>query len=316
MPLPPGCSQINVPHWLVGLATGPEADGASVPTSSPTDSYATSSVVTVAGTQDIPMQWAEQGAPPPGADAFVFGDLMADAAQNLDAQLLIGTGTNQLKGIIASNHALIANTQNVSGSTFTVATASTPVWTSVGHMLHVMSKSRRQRPTHIVMAEATWWDITGAIDSNGRPLVQPTADAPQPGPDGALGSAWGLPVIGTNNLPLTFGGASAPTVAASGSGSSYTDGNGTGAVICAVRAPDLHLFEGEIRVRVMQDVVSGTGQWRHQVHQYAAALRDRYTAASTISYSSGTDSGGINSGGTPSAGVVTNYEANSPLASE
>jgi HK97 family phage major capsid protein len=321
IPLPAGTDQINVPHWTTGLATGPSADGASVSTSSAADSFASSNVVTISGYQDVSMQAAEQTAQP-GFDAFTFRDLMNDAAGQLDAQLLIGSGTGQLNGIIvagaasASNLVTITNSQNVSGSTITVASGSTPVYTSIGHMLSVMSKARGLRATHIVMHEATWWDLAGSIATTGVPIVAPTGSAPEPGPDGALGSAYGLPVIGDNQLPLTFGGASAPSVSTSGAVTAATAGNGSYAVIAAVRAPDLYLFEGEFRVRVMQDVVSGTGQWRYQVHQYAAALRDRYTAGSTISITRGTDTGGVNSGGTPSAGLVTNYQANSPLASE
>jgi hypothetical protein len=322
MPLPPGTAQINVPHWVTGLATGPQIDGGAVVGDSPADSFSSSNVVTISGYQDVSMQWAEQSAPP-GADAFIFGDLMDDAGGNLSAQLLIGAGTGgTLTGIIvagaasASNLVTIANSQNVSGSTLTVATGSTPVYTSVARMLKVMSKARGKRATHVVLNEATWWDLAGTIDTTGKPVLPLTASAPEPGPDAVLGTAWGLPVIGDNQLPLTFGGTIAPTVAASGAVQAATAGNGSYAVILAVRAPDLYLFEGDIRVRVMQEVVSGTGQWRYQVLQYAAALRDRYTAGSTISISAGTDSGGVNLGGTPSAGVVTNYETNSPLASE
>jgi len=321
MPLPSGTAQINVPHWITGLTTGPQVDGGAVVGDSPADSFSSSDVETISGYQDVSMQWAEQSAPP-GADAFVFGDLMDDAAGNLDAQLLIGSGSGQLTGVIvagaasANNLVTIANSQNVSGSTFTVATDATPVYTSVTRMLKVMSKARGKRATHIVLNEATWWDLAGTIDTTGKPIIPMSASAPEQGPDGALGTAWSLPVIGDNQLPLSFGGSSAPTVAASGAVFAATPGNGSYGVILAVRAPDLYLFEGDIRVRVMQEVVSGTGQWRYQVLQYVAALRDRYTAGSTISISAGTDSGGINSGGTPSAGVVTNYETNSPLASE
>jgi HK97 family phage major capsid protein len=323
LPLRPGTDSINVPHWSVGLATGPQsADGASTSTSSATDSYANSTVQTISGYQDISQQWGEQAAPP-GADVFVFKDLMNDAAGSLDAQLLIGSGTSgTLKGIIVAGAASVANlvtitnAQNVSGSTITVATAHTPVYVSVARMLKIMNKSRGLPATHIVMNPATWWDLAGMIDTTGKPVLPLTACAPEPGPDGAAGTAWGRSVILDDQLPLTFGGAGAPTVATSGAVTAATAGNGSYAVIAAVRAPDLYLFEGEIRTRVLRDVTSGTAQWRFQVLQYAAALRDRYTAGSTISISTGDDTGGINSGGTPSAGVTTNYQANSPLASE
>ena len=319
LPLPPGCVSVNIPHWVTGLATGPQANGQSVPASSAADTFATSTITTIAGTQDVSMQFAEQTAPP-GYDAFIFRDLTEDAGGNLDAQLLIGSGSNQLHGIIiggvasANNLVTIANSQNVSGSTLTVATSSTPVYTSVTDMLQVMTKGRGLPPSHVVLNPAVWWTLAGAIDTGGRPIVPPSADPPQPRPDGVLGTAWGLPVIGDDQMPTTFGGGTAPSVATSGGVAAATAGNGSYTVITAVRASDLYLFEGDIRIRIFQDVVSGTGQWRFQILQYVAALRDRYTVASNISLSSGTDSGGVNTGGTPSAGVVTNYQTNSPLA--
>ena len=96
--------------------------------------------------------------------------------------------------------------------------------------------------------------------------------------------------------------------------SAVTDGNGTWTVIAAVRAPDLYLFEGEIRTRVAQDITeAGSGQWRFVAHQYTAALRDRYIAASTLSASGGSDSGSVTAGGATTCGVATHYESNSPL---
>jgi hypothetical protein len=320
LPLPPGIHSVNVPHWTVGLATGPQTDGGSVDSSSAADLFATSTVTTIAGTQDVAMQYMEQ-TQPPGYDQFLGQDLIEDAGGNLSAQLLIGSGSNQLNGIViggaasASNLVVMASTQNVSASTLIAASGATPVWTTVGDMLYVMQKARGLRPTHIVVNPAVWWKLTGTLDGNGRPVVLPSSDAPQPRPDGVLGEAWSLPVVGDANMPTTFGGGTAPTVAASGAVSASTAGNGTGTVIAAVRRPDLFLFEGDIRIRVMQEVVAGSGQWRYQIMQYVAALRDRYTwAGSNISYTNGSGSGGVNAGGSVSAGATTNYETNSPLA--
>lgn len=317
LPLPAGCSTINIPKWKTGIGSGPTTDGAAAPADSPADSYSTSPVFTIAGTQLVSMQFAEQNAPP-GFDQFVFTDLMADIGNSLDVQLLIGSGTGQLTGIIPSGTAaaaslvLVANTNNASTQTLTTASAGSPVYQSGTRMLSLLTRARGLLPTHVVIHPSVYFMLAGTIDTTGRPLVPVTASPPQ---SGAMVSAFGMPALLDDNVPITFGGGTAPTVSVNGGGvSAVTDGNGTWTVIAAVRAPDLYLFEGEIRTRIAQDITeAGSGQWRFVAHQYTAALRDRYIAASTLSASGGSDSGSVTAGGATTCGVATHYESNSPL---
>lgn len=319
IPLPPGCSSINVPKWLTGVGAGPATDGASAPSDSPADAYATSKVATIAGTQLVSMQWAEQTAPP-GADVFIFNDLMADIGSGLDVQLLIGSGAaGQLTGIIpagtaaAASLVTVANSNAVTGQTLTVASAGSPVYRTAARMLSLLTRARGLAPSHVLIHPSTWFQLTGTIDSTGRPLVPLDATPPEGGP--AMVNAWGRTCLLDDNMPITFGGTTAPAVSASGGGiTEVTPGNGTWAVIAAVRASDLYLFEGEMRVQVAMDIPeSGTGQWRYTAHQYTASLRDRYSAAATLSAAAETDTGSVTAGGATAAGVATHYQANSPL---
>lgn len=318
LPLPAGCSSINIPKWKTGIGAGPTVDGAAAPADSPADSFSASPVFTIAGTQLVSMQFAEQAAPP-GYDQFVFTDLMADIGNSLDVQLLIGSGSGQLTGIIPSGAAAaaslvtVANTNNASSQTITATATGSPVYRTGTRMLSLMARARGLMPTHVVIHPSTYFQLAGTIDTTGRPLVPVGASPPAGGP--AMVSAWGLPALLDDNMPITFGGTSAPTVSVNGGGvSAVTDGNGTWAVIAAIRAPDLYLFEGEIRTRIAQDITeAGSGQWRFVAHQYTAALRDRYIAASTLSASAESDSGSVTAGGATTCGVATHYESNSPL---
>ena len=125
----------------------------------------------------------------------------------------------------------------------------------------------------------------------------------------------GPAIIGDDQMPTTFGGGTAPSVATSGGVAAATAGNGSYAVITAVRACDLYLFEGDIAVRIFQDVVSGTGQWRFQILQYVAALRGSGPPSPRTSRSAQAPTAAASTpAAPPSAGIVTNYQTNSPLA--
>ena len=82
---------VNVPRWSTGLSAAPQtAGGAAIASSSPADTFSTCPLRTVAGYADVSAQWAEQGVRI--SDDVIFGELMADLASCLDAQLLIGSG--------------------------------------------------------------------------------------------------------------------------------------------------------------------------------------------------------------------------------
>lgn len=83
-----------------------------------------------------------------------------------------------------------------------------------------------------------------------------------------------------------------------------TDGTGSGDTFTPVIAgvfDDLLLFEGEIRTRALQEVLSGTLQVRFQVYSYIAFMANRYQDANgrIISY------GNVNSGTTAGAALST-----------
>jgi hypothetical protein len=109
-----------------------------------------------------------------------------------------------------------------------------------------------------------------------------------------------------NNIPLTFGGASTnPLMSTTSAGHvSPTDGTGSGDTFTPAISgtfDDLLLFEGDIRTRVLQEILSGTLQVRFQIYSYLAFLPNRYQDANSriVSY------GNANSGTTAGAALST-----------
>jgi hypothetical protein len=330
LPLAPGTDSINIPRLTTGTGAGPQgSDAGAMPTRDPVDSAIHAQVVTIGGQADVSMQWAEQTAPP-GADQFVFRDLMADIDGNEDGQLIIGNGFPLLNGawpggsLSAANHVLCANTNNGSTSTQTWVNGGTAssfnqagnVYSSVARMLSAMHRSRGLAPTHVLLAPWLWWSLASTTDNAGRPLVNCTAHAPQlDATDGAAGTAWSLPCVLDDNVPTTWDGSVVPSMAGVSAGvASPGAGSGSYSVVLAVRAPDLLLFEGIMRTRLLREVVSGSGLWRFQAYRYAASTAGRYTAGTAISASTSYDATSVNVGASSIVGATSQYESNGILS--
>lgn len=322
LPMNSGIS-VNVPRWSTGLSAAPQsAVGAAVVSSSPADTYSTCPLRTIAGYADVSAQWAELGVRI--SDEVVFGELLADMAASLDAQLFIGSGTSgQLTGVVkggtvsSSNMAVVTSTNSDSGQSWVKSgSTGTPLWTAASALPGLMAKGRGRRPTHLVISSATWDQVTGTLDGNDRPLVPPGTAAPEPDD---LVEMLGYPTLVHEGLPDTFGGTTAPSVSTTGGGvTAYSDGTGTNvySVLLGVRAPDLLLFQSEPRTEIFKDVTSGTLQWRFRIAAYFASFADRYTAASSVSTSLNSDvTGAIGAGASTITGVVKAFQANSPMAS-
>jgi hypothetical protein len=124
--------------------------------------------------------------------------------------------------------------------------------------------------------------------------------------EGPVVSILGKPWYVDNNIPLTFGGATTnPSMSTTSAGHvSPTDGTGSGDNFTPAIAgtfDDLLLFEGDIRTRVLQEILSGTLQVRFQIYSYIAFLPNRFqtSSAQIVSY------GNANSGTTAGAALST-----------
>jgi HK97 family phage major capsid protein len=265
-PLPPGTDSINIPKVNQATLTAPQgAQGGAVASRDLTTLMCTSPVITIAGQSDVALQLIEQT--PINFDEVIYTDLLADLAQKIDVQVLSGIGptVGQLTGML--------NVVGTNAITFTSASPTVPLlYPYFAQATTAVAKNRFMAPDTIAMHPSTWGFIVAALDSQTRPLVgangqdafntisiQDTDVA-----EGIAGRVAGLPVILDANIPNSMG-----------TGSNQ-------APILVGRFSDFMLWESTIRLRALQESLSGTLQVRYQAYQYLAFIGNRYPTALSV----------------------------------
>jgi HK97 family phage major capsid protein len=267
--LPTGTDSINVPKIATGTATGVQtADAAAVTSQDLTDTFVTAPVRTIAGQQDIAIQLLDQS--PAAFDEIVFADLIADYNMRLDLQCINGSGSaGQLKGVL--------NVSGINAVTYTDATPTLPeTYLPFMQALSLIAKNRKMMATAAFLTPSRWYWMASQLDSQNRPFILPETNNPfnplalQTGGDveGPVGRVLNMPLLADGNIPANLGA-----------------GTNEDRIIAA-RTSDLYLWEGSMRTRVLQEVLSNTLQVRLQVYNYAAFMPDR--RPETISVISGT----------------------------
>ncbi|MER5821177.1 phage major capsid protein [Streptomyces mirabilis] len=254
--LPPGTDVINLPRVATGTAVGVQtADAAAVTSQDMTDDFVTGPVRTIAGQQDAALQLLEQS--PVGFDEVVFRDLQGDYNQKLDLQVLSGSGSaGQLKGIL--------NVSGINAVTYTDATPTLPeLWLPLMQSASKVAGGIYLPPDAIAMHTARWFWANSQLDTANRPLLggegpmNAMGSANPRAAEGAMGRMGGLPAVADANIPNNLGG-----------------GTNEDRMIIA-RFDELYLWESTPRVRVLQEVLSGTLQVRFQLYNYVAFIPDR-----------------------------------------
>jgi hypothetical protein len=318
--LPTGTSQINVPRLALGTGTGPQADATPAVSRDLQDSLVSASVRTVAGISDVSRQWYDQGQGASadfGTDRIIFADLAADLLENVDGQLLLGSGTgSQLLGvwpagaIAAANGIVVADSNNATGQTWTTASTGTSLHTYAAQSVSLLRRLRAMADGLAWYWHPFAWSLwTAQTDTTGRPFVlgQDLAGLP----DGAVGEYQNIPVYVDASIPTTFGGSvSAPYMNGVTAGQyAAQPGSGTGASytpLLLARPGDLYLFAGGVRIQVFDEILAGTMGVRFQASQYLAAMPNRYVAASATGSN-------VSAGGDVAHSTVTWQQANSLL---
>lgn len=269
MTLPGGTDSVNVPKVATGTATGVQtADAAAVTSQDLTDTSVSAPVRTIAGQQDVAIQLLDQS--PVAFDEVVFADLIADYNQKLDTQCWSGSGSSgQLLGVL--------NVSGINSVTYTDATPTLPeLYAPLMQALSLSAKNRKMMPTALFLTPSRWFWMASQLDSQNRPFILPETNAPfnplalQTGGDveGPVGRVLNFPLLADGNIPANLG-----------AGTNEDR-------ITTMRTSDLYLWEGSMRTRVLQEVLSGTLQVRFQVYNYAAFMPNR--RPETISVISGT----------------------------
>lgn len=265
IPLPPGTDSINVPLLTTGTLTAPQtADNAAVSSQDLASSSVEAKVRTIAGQEDVSIQLLDQS--PIAFDEIVFADLLADYALQLDTQLLNGSGINgQLLGIL--------NTVGVNTETYTDASPTLPeLWPKLWEALNKASNARKMPATHWWWNSRRWFWAAAQLDGSNRPFVLVPANGPQNAlavgdgnqNQGGPVTHIGAPVYLDLNIPTNLGGGT----------------NEDRAI--ATRMADHILFEGDVNVRVLKEVLSGTLGVRFQAYGYCAFTAGRFPSATTV----------------------------------
>jgi hypothetical protein len=226
-------------------------------------------VKTIAGQQDVALQLVEQS---PGTivDQAILQDLTADYNMKVDQQVLLGTGANgQVTGLLP-----IANW---SGNTVTW-TSSTPHGPGLqrgAERGRLEGELQPLRPRATSRTSCTRAAVLVRLDARRRVRhVRPPAGQPAPrpattsplspppacprGPDRrARRSATAIYIDGNMPIIATAGGAIT---------------GGSSDLALGAHWDDLWLFEGQVRTRVLSEVLSGTLQVRFQLYNYVAFL--------------------------------------------
>jgi HK97 family phage major capsid protein len=165
LPLPDQGMSIIIPRGTTAAAVACEAtENSAVQNTDEVWANLTVPVVTIAGQQDVSRQALERGIP--GIDGLIYMDLAGAYAQELDRQVLHGTGaSNQMLGITATAgiNAATAFGAAVSATNFTLKVA--------GGVQAIAGSGTAVQPRYVVMHPRRWGWLQSLVDTAGRPLA-------------------------------------------------------------------------------------------------------------------------------------------------
>lgn len=255
MPLPDVGMTITIPRVTTGTTAVIQASEAGAVSETDIDGTLLSvSVRTIAGQNDVSRQALERTFP--GMDFLIFQDLRADYDEQLDTQLISGSG--------ASGQHLGVNA--VSGINTVAYTDASPTAAELVPKLYdgiqQIADGRKKKADLIVIhpRRAAW---LASNLSTTFPLFQLGSYMQAAGSQdmGFVQNFAGLEVVQDSNISTEIG--------------ASTDED----EILIVRRADLFLLEGPLRTGVFEDVLSGTLQVRLQVFAYSAFISGRQPEA-------------------------------------
>jgi hypothetical protein len=257
MVLPAGIQSIHTPRITSGATVIPDYDAGAVSDSDIVTTDANSTVITIAGQQDVSQQLYDLTSLTGGFDAAMWIELTRAYNKGLEIQLLTGsTGfttqqTEQLLGV-----ANVSGINSVNGST---GTTIANLWPLLGQTAAAVGNNRLLPPEFWLMAPRRWFWIASSVDSSNRPIASPTqasdvTQLPAAGGFYSVGKIFGLPVYLDGGIPA---------------------GTSSDVAYC-VRPSDMFLWESPPKTIVTPVPLSGTLQMRISLHRYVAAILNRY----------------------------------------
>lgn len=261
-PLPDNTDTIIWPKVTSGTATAAQADLGAVQETDPVTTTVSVSVKTVAGQVDVSQQLLDRSQP--GIDQILFADLRSDYNVRLDLQTLIGSGSG-------------ANAKGVTSDAARIQVTYTDASPTVGEFYSKIQDANQQvltnrglPPDTIVMHPRRWGWIAAAVDTTGRPLINPSGDGMNsPGAAGGpvdLGRPGfqiaGLSVVVDANITTTGG---------AGTNEDF---------VIVMRSADVMLAERpNPTTRAHDQVLDANLAVRLQLYNYFAFTTERYSKA-------------------------------------
>ncbi|MFF3140691.1 phage major capsid protein [Streptomyces sp. NPDC057927] len=268
--LPAGTDVLNIPRVATGTATGLQGtQNTAVTQVDMTTNAISASVLTIAGSQVISLQLAEQS--PLNVDTVILGDLAADLATKVNAQVISGSGT----GGNATGLLTLSGTGSVSWTGTDGATFQAAVLKAIGQVF----TSIFDAPDSLVLAprRAVW--LMAQKDSQGRPLLVPADNgpvnsmgvlAPKLATEGPIGRFCGLDVYIDGGMPTTLGGSS----------------NEDRAIV--LRSSEIRLWESQPKFEVFPQTFAQNLSLLARAYEYMAFTAARYPGAISVISGSGT----------------------------
>tara|TARA_R110000824_G_scaffold316079_2_gene503240 strand:- start:1297 stop:2652 length:1356 start_codon:yes stop_codon:yes gene_type:complete len=204
LPLPAEGMSVNLSRVTTSSTAAVQQENGAVSDTTIDDTLLTYPVITVAGMQNISRQAIDRGT---GLDQLIYEDLTMSYATALDSTILVGDGTGGTPvGIIETSGVGLVDVDDASP---TAAETYQQLIKAIG----TVSAARFLPPDMIVMHPRRAAYIAGGLDSNNRPLFQPSAvtasNVTGTGDFARYGTAsftvGGVPVITDANIPITLG---------------------------------------------------------------------------------------------------------------
>jgi HK97 family phage major capsid protein len=270
LPLPAGTDSINIPKINTGTAVALQStQNSAVQQTDLATTSISSSVFTVAGGQTVSLQLLEQS--PLNIDTIVLGDLAASYAMQFNSLVLSGTGTGgNPTGILTLSGTNAIDCPAPTGS----QTLAGQIYKAVANAIQQIHTNRFLPPDTIVMHPRRWASLLSQVDSQGRPLVVPSANSPmntlanagEVAAQGYVGTMLGLPVYVDALIPLTG-----------------TADAGTGEdLIIVCRASDLMLWESDIRAEAFQQTYANQMSVFVRLYAYGSVQAGRYPKSISV----------------------------------
>lgn len=264
IPLPGGVMSINVPRPTAGGAVAIQSPGGSVQQTDMTTSSVTSTVATIAGKQIVSQQLYDAASffehtTPAALDLVMFTDLLGAYDDQLDSQLLNGSGSSgQLLGL-----------RNVAGIGTTAYTDASPTaqefLVKAAGAASTLATNRKRRAQVAIAHPRRWYWFAAALDSQNRPLVDPTCTPGVEDDPAAPVGAWAsVPVLVTPNVPTNIGAGTNEDV------------------VILTRPADTVLLEGAPQFQALPKSKGDTLEVTLRLYTYVAFLSGLYPTATNV----------------------------------